>query len=81
MFAFWVLYLWAKRGERVVLAKEDFYLGEPLLLTPDGAFVLGKHELMAELSNPGTKYVEHVPCICTDFRARSHAPIRLPYYL
>lgn len=63
MSAFWVLYQWAKRGERVVLVKENFCHGDPFLLSPDGAFELGRRELMVELWNPATKYVECIICI------------------
>jgi hypothetical protein len=58
MFGFLVLYWWAKRGERVVFVKENFDLGAPFLLSPDGVAKLNEDQLSAELWNPATKYVQ-----------------------
>jgi hypothetical protein len=58
MFGFLVLYWWAKRGERVVFVKENFYHGAPFLLSPDGVAKLDEDQLDVELGNTTTKYVQ-----------------------
>lgn len=58
MFGFLVLYWWARRGERVVLVKENFYHGAPFLLSPDGVAKLDEDQLDVELGNTTTKYVQ-----------------------
>ena len=63
MFAFWVLYQWARDGERVVLVKKHFFFGAPFLLSPDEVVKLSEDELVRELSDPATKYVACVICI------------------
>lgn len=59
MFGFLALYWWAKRGERVVFVKENFYHGAPFLLSPDGVAKLDDDQLDVELSKTTTKYVHH----------------------
>ena len=55
MFAYWLLYQWACRGERVVLCKGQLENEAPFLLCSDGVFKLTIEQYDKELRKPETK--------------------------